>query len=185
MEIGTYLFLLLTSIKFTLFSQNSTKTQLNERIHNKQQQSAEIIQLMHFYFNPKFNFCETDQQEVYGVWLYSDQMPRHHPVLNKGSSEWPGFNATNILRTAFMRTDPKSANTVKPSVFFTLLWSACVKATCKMVVKLTQFIQKCYLQLFCTYNLCLYLFGDRKRQKPGRKMLVKLRPTRRVAIGVV
>jgi len=67
MEIGTYLFLLLTSIKFTLFSQNSTKTQLNERIHNKQQQSAEIIQLMHFYFNPKFNFCETDQQEVYGV----------------------------------------------------------------------------------------------------------------------
>jgi len=47
-------------------------------------------------------------------------------------------NFINILRAAFLHTDPKSAkNTVKQSVFFALLGSPNAKAAHKMLMKLT------------------------------------------------
>jgi len=67
---------------------------------------------------------------------------RHGPSWNQqhgeGLSKAPGLNFINILCPAFTHTDPKSAkNTVKPSVFFTLLRSACVRDVHKMLVKWT------------------------------------------------
>ena len=50
----------------------------------------------------------------------------------------PGVNFTNILHAAFTYADLKSTkNTVKLTVFYALLGSACVKAARKMLVKLT------------------------------------------------
>jgi hypothetical protein len=49
-----------------------------------------------------------------------------------------GVNFINILHIAFKHADPKSAKkTVKFSVFFAILGSACAKAACRMLVKLT------------------------------------------------
>ncbi len=57
--------------------------------------------------------------------IYQDH---HRPILY-----YPGVDFTNILFKAFMSADPKyTKNTVKPSFFFALLESACVKAACKM-----------------------------------------------------
>ena len=48
-------------------------------------------------------------------------------------------NFTNILQSAFTHADPKKCKkTVRLSSFFALLGSACVKAACRMLVKLTQ-----------------------------------------------
>ena len=49
-----------------------------------------------------------------------------------------GVNFINVLRTSFMRADPKSVkNAVMLSIFFTLLGSTDVIAAHKMLVKLT------------------------------------------------
>jgi len=54
-----------------------------------------------------------------------------------------GVDFINILRAAFTFKDPKSVkNTIKPSVFFVLLGSAGIKASHKMLVKLTPGQQK-------------------------------------------
>jgi len=54
-------------------------------------------------------------------------------------STTPGINFTNILFKAFTLKDPKSAKkTDYLTVFFALLGSASVKASRKMLVKLTQ-----------------------------------------------
>jgi len=51
----------------------------------------------------------------------------------------PWVNFTNILRAAFTRADPKSANKqLNLTVFFALLGSARVKAARRTLVKLTQ-----------------------------------------------
>jgi len=48
------------------------------------------------------------------------------------------FDITNILRAAFTQADPKSAkNTVRLSVLFALLGSVPLKASHKMLMKLT------------------------------------------------
>jgi len=45
-----------------------------------------------------------------------------------------GVNIDNILSAAFMSADLKSAkNTIKPSVSFAPLGSACVKTLCKIL----------------------------------------------------
>jgi len=50
----------------------------------------------------------------------------------------PAVNFINILRAAFMCTDPKSAKrTDDLIVIFVLSGSACVKAVCKMLLKST------------------------------------------------
>jgi len=55
-----------------------------------------------------------------------------------GNGEASEVDFNNILRKAYMIAYPKSTkNTVKPSVFFSLLGSARVKAVHKMLVKLT------------------------------------------------
>jgi hypothetical protein len=49
----------------------------------------------------------------------------------------PGVNFINVLREAFMLTDPESARkTVKLSVFFVLLESERAKAACRTLMKL-------------------------------------------------
>ncbi len=54
-----------------------------------------------------------------------------------------GVNFINILHVAFTRADPKSAKkTVKFSVFFALSGYRCVKATTKMLMKLTRHYNK-------------------------------------------
>jgi len=56
----------------------------------------------------------------------------------------PRGNFNNILRAAFTCADPKSIrNTVKLSVFFALLGSACAKAASRMLMKLNPMCQ-CY-----------------------------------------
>jgi len=61
----------------------------------------------------------------------------------------PGFNFTNVLRTAFTGTDPKSTkNTAKLSVFFALLGSSPVKAACKTLMKLTPVHRRCSPETF-------------------------------------
>jgi len=58
--------------------------------------------------------------------------------LTPSVSRQPGVDFTNILRAAFASADPKSAKkTVKLSVFFVLLGSACAKAAHRMLMKLT------------------------------------------------
>ena len=58
----------------------------------------------------------------------------------------PGVNFTNILLTAFTRTDPKSAKKdSQVKQLFVALGSACVKAVCKHVDEidpLSQFHQR-------------------------------------------
>ena len=50
----------------------------------------------------------------------------------------PGVNFTNVLRAAYTQADPKSAiKLINLTVFFALLGSTRVKATCRMLVKLT------------------------------------------------
>ena len=54
------------------------------------------------------------------------------------SSKRPGVNFTNILQTAFMHTDPKSAKKLlNLTVFFALLGSAPVKTARRTLMKLT------------------------------------------------
>jgi len=50
----------------------------------------------------------------------------------------PGVNFINILRAAFVRADPKSVKkTDNLTVFFAFLEYSCVKAACRMLMKLT------------------------------------------------
>jgi len=50
----------------------------------------------------------------------------------------PGVNFINVLRTAFMLVDSKSAKKIDNlTVFFTLLGPACIKAVHRTLVKLT------------------------------------------------
>ena len=50
----------------------------------------------------------------------------------------PGVNFTNVLQASFMRADPKSATKlINLTVFFALLGSARLKATRRLLVKLT------------------------------------------------
>ena len=59
---------------------------------------------------------EQNNEVVNVAWLFSDQMPHHHPVLNKGWCEWPvrvaidiveamRWDATTILRATFAQVD--------------------------------------------------------------------------------
>jgi len=70
--------------------------------------------------------------------------------IAESSSSWVNF--INILRKAFMRTDPKSAKkTESLTVFFALLGSACVKTTQKKLMKLNPSVPvKTYLKMVCS-----------------------------------
>ncbi len=66
--------------------------------------------------------------------------------------EAPAFNFINILRTVFMRADHKIVKkTVKLSIFFKLLGSTSVKASCKTLVKLTPGVSKFLLRWDCCW----------------------------------
>jgi len=67
------------------------------------------------------------------TFFYQDST--HLPTLE---NQRVGVNFINVLRAAFTQPDPKSAkNTIKLSVFFALLGSACIKTAQKMLMKLT------------------------------------------------
>jgi len=73
--------------------------------------------------------------ETPNTWVTRGQfrVGGRHPI--PGS---PGANFTNILQAAFICADPKSVKeTDSLTVFFALLWSACLKALIKMLMKLT------------------------------------------------
>jgi len=77
------------------------------------------------------------QLEGLSVWVMAGLRWRK---WKKILCQWfkPVVNFTNSLWGAFTNEDPIIAkNTVKPSVFFALSGSVCVKATCKILVKLT------------------------------------------------
>ena len=58
--------------------------------------------------------------------------------LTSPKSTNPGVNFINVLQAAFTLAGPKSAKkTVMSSSFFAPLGSACVKAACRMLMKLT------------------------------------------------
>jgi hypothetical protein len=61
----------------------------------------------------------------------------------------PGVKFTNILRAAFMHSDPKSAKKTDSLTYFALLGSERVKAAPKMFVKLIPVVKsvKRYLEI--------------------------------------
>jgi len=76
---------------------------------------------------------------------------------------WSGLNFTNILLEFFTPPDPKSAkNTVKLSVFFVLVGSACIKAAHKMLVKLTPCVRKKFANTWKN-SLRISMIRNRKR----------------------
>ncbi len=80
-----------------------------------------------------FYFSKISWLDIPSYFEYSKQTGE---FLRKWTQ--PGVDFTNVLRKAFMSLDPKRANkTDSLTVFFALLESARVKASPKMLVKLT------------------------------------------------
>jgi len=57
----------------------------------------------------------------------------HIEYMSQWDKTFPGVNFTNILHKAFKCADTKSRKNVKPSAFFKLLGSVCIKAARKHV----------------------------------------------------
>jgi len=103
----------------------------------------EILRIKKTFWTSEFesyskNLLYKTELRTLPLWIETDGDTQQKLLNENMATTEPGVNFSNVLHGAFTLIIPKSAkNTVKSSVFFTLLGSASVKAVCRTLMKLS------------------------------------------------
>ena len=100
-----------------------------------------------------------------GIWTFKNSTKLGFFILRIIIWSYFLYRTTSFLKFTFVFDLTELSPHVKKKNLLLILPS----------FKINFFIQKCYVQLFCTYSFCLYFFGKRKLSKKAAcKTLLKL-----------